>query len=254
MMESLKSVGYWNNHTYVRLNVKDYVEDFCGWNPLKELIAYAGSDRNQAFITALFLTGGRVSETLALAKDNFEVRQNEGVIIVRNMKLLKRYKKLSETVDSLGHRRWITERLVKTRKPFPIVAREPYTPILLEWLNKTEGLLFRSPYKTGFPLSRSWAYKFIRNLDKELPEQLKRQLGLDKPVMKDGKKVRDKLHLWLHWFRSQRASQLVTDYGYEVIDLIGYFNWERYDTALRYAKKGWRGLASKMLSAQVTYT
>jgi hypothetical protein len=44
----------------------------------------------------------------------------------------------------------------------------------------------------------------------------------------------------------------VLDYGYEVVDLIDYFTWEKYDTALRYAKKGWRGLAAKM-QGPITY-
>jgi hypothetical protein len=46
---------------------------------------------------------------------------------------------------------------------------------------------------------------------------------------------------------------LVSDYGYEAVDLIDYFSWEKYETALHYAKKGWRGLAAKMLPAKTTY-
>jgi len=247
-------VGYWLNHDYYRLSVKDYVEEFCGWTALKQLIVdYATQGRDQAFLTTLFLTGGRVSEVLALQKTNFEVREPEGLILVRNMPLLKRYKKLSK--DEEG--KWITQKLVKTRKPFPIRLAEPLTPILLEWLEKNEGLLFPSPYKIGFPLSRHWAYHLIRVLDSQLPRDLKEELGLNKKFIKtvEGKQVEiaDVLHLWLHWFRSQRASQLVSDYGYEVIDLIDYFSWLRYDTALTYARKGWRGLAAKMQVAQVTY-
>jgi len=246
--------GYWSFNKYYRLNVKDFIEEFCGWQPLKDLVGYASPDRDQGFIVALFLTGGRVSEVLALTRQNLEIRQAEGLIIVRNMNLLKRYKKLSESVDAQGKRRWVTERVEKKRKPFPIMMREPLTPILIEWLNKTQGLLFPSPYKLGFPLSRFWAYKLIRNLDNQISSELREDLGLNKPFVKDGKKISDRLHLWLHWFRSQRASQLVNDYGYEVIDLIDYFSWERYDTALTYARRGWKGLASKMQIAQVAYT
>jgi hypothetical protein len=67
------------------------------------------------------------------------------------------------------------------------------------------------------------------------------------------KKISSTLHLWLHWFRSQRASQLVRDYGFEVIDLIKYFSWEKYETALHYAQKGWKDLASKMQARKITY-
>ena len=248
-----EKVGYWSQNKYYRLNVKDYVEGFCGWKPLKELVGNVESERDQAFITDLFLTGGRVTEVLGLKHQNFDVREAERVIIVRGMKLLKRYKKLSETVDPEGKKHWTTQNLLKVRKPFPIVLMEPLTPILLQWLNRTEELLFPSLYKIGFPLSRFWAYKLIRRLDKAISNNLREDLGLNKPFIKEGKKISDRLHLWLHWFRSQRASQLVSDYGYEVIDLVDYFSWERYDTALTYARKGWRGLASKMLTAQVTY-
>lgn len=239
--------------SYYRLSVSEHVETFCGWDALKQLIEYAGSTRNKAFLTALFLTGGRVSEVLNLTRENFDVRLDEGLIIVRGMKLLKRYKKLTEKVDADGKRRWITEKVAKTRKPFPILLREPLTPILLEYLKQQSGLLFPSPYKTGKPLSRFWAYKLIRKIDREIPETLKANLGLNKPFIVEGRKVSDKLHLWLHWFRSQRACQLVNDYGFEVVDLIDYFTWEKYETALDYAKRGWRGLASKMLTAQTQY-
>ena len=246
-------VGYWASHDYYRLNVKDFVEEFCGWTPLKQLCDYAVPGRDQAFLTTLFLTGGRVSEVLALQKQNFEVREAEGLILIRNMPLLKRYKKLSATLNAEGHKKWVTQRLIKTRKPFPIRLAEPLTPILTGWLGKSQGLLFPSPYRIGLPLTRFWAYHFIRTLDSQIPESLRENLGLNKPFIKDGVTISDRLHLWLHWFRSQRASQLVSDYGYEVIDLIDYFSWERYDTTLTYARKGWRGLAAKMQIAQVTY-
>jgi hypothetical protein len=245
--------GYWSLNEYHRLNVKDYVEEFCGWKALTDLSSCATPGRDQAFLATLFLTGGRVSETLALKRENFEVRNHEGIVLVRNMPLLKRYKKLSETVNEEGKKGWITEKLSKNRKPFPIIIREPLAPIFLDYLGKAEGLLFPSPYKKGFPLSRFWAYKLIRKIDDRTPESLKEELGLNKPFVKNGEEICDRIHLWLHWFRSQRASQLVSDYGYEVIDLIDFFSWERYDTALTYARKGWRGLASKMQVAQVAY-
>jgi hypothetical protein len=74
-------------------------------------------------------------------------------------------------------------------------------------------------------LSRSWAYKQIIFIDPILPEELKESLGLNPPFVKEGVKVADKIHLWLHWFRSQRASQLVEDYGYELMDLLNWFSW-----------------------------
>jgi len=31
------------------------------------------------------------------------------------------------------------------------------------------------------------------------------------------------------WFRSQRSSQLVQDYGFEIIDLVDFFGWRKSD-------------------------
>jgi integrase len=242
--------GYWATHPYIRLNVKDYSEEWVGYQPLLELIELASQPREQAFLSALFLTGGRVSEVLALRKNNFEIRKRERVIVVRNMPLLKRYKKLSEVKDEEGRRKWVTEKLQKTRKPFPIPLKEPLTPYLLGWLDSLpneDNLLFESPYNVGKPLTRFWAYHVIRDLDNRLTPELRQKLGLDKPFVVDGKVVKDKLHLWLHFFRSQRACCLVSEYGFQLHDLIDWFSWEHIQTAMDYAKKGWRGLAEKML-------
>ena len=234
--------------------MKDYSEGWVGYQPLLELIELAGTPREQAFLSALFLTGGRVSEVLALKKSMFEIRKRERVIVVRNMPLLKRYRKLSEVKDEEGRRKWVTEKLQKTRKPFPIPLKEPLTPYLLNWIEawieaipEEDGLLFPSPYRVGKPLSRFWAYHVIRGLDNRLTPELRQKLGLDKPFVVDGKVVKDKLHLWLHFFRSQRACCLVSEYGFQLHDLIDWFSWEHIQTAMDYAKKGWRGLAEKML-------
>lgn len=42
---------------YHRLNVYDYVLEFCGWDAIQELIKYAGSPRNEIYLTALIKTG-----------------------------------------------------------------------------------------------------------------------------------------------------------------------------------------------------
>ena len=243
-------IGYWATHPYIRLNVRDYSEEWVGYTPLLELIEYTGSPREQAFLSALFLTGGRVSEVLSLRKNMFEIRKRERVIVVRNMPLLKRYRKIEETKDEQGKRKWITEKLVKTRKPFPILLSEPLTPILLSWIeaiSEEDGLLFPSPYKIGKPLSRFWAYYTIRRLDMAVSPELRQKLGLNKPFIVDGVKVKDNIHLWLHFFRSQRACCLVSEFGFQLHDLIDWFSWEHIQTAMDYAKKGWRGLAEKML-------
>jgi hypothetical protein len=197
--------------------------------------------------------------------------------------LEKRYRKLEEIIKKDGKKGWHTEGIKATRKQFPIFLAEPLTHIILEYLNQIaiikanseqqpnglEGeitqstathmvsrgvLLFPSPYKVGESLSRHWAYKLVRNVDRKIPEGLRENLGLNIPFIVDGKQIDDKIHLWLHWFRSQRASQLVRDYHYEIIDLLKYFAWTKYETALRYAQKGWMDLTVKMQTAHAVYT
>jgi len=255
-----RQIGYWALHPYVRLNVKDYSEEWVGYKPLLELVELAEKPREQAFLSALFLTGSRVSEVLSLRKSNFEVRQNEGLIIVRSMPLFKRYKKLGERISMVVKgqtiRKWVTQKLEKTRKPFPILLSEPLTPFLLSWIEgipEENSLLFPSPYKEGKPLSRFWAYRFIRKLDKAVPLELRQKLGLDKPLVIEGLKVKDNLHLWLHWFRSQRACCLVSEFSFQLHDLIDWFSWENVETALNYSKRGWRGLAERMLETKISY-
>lgn len=239
----MNKFGNWRK--YVRLNVEEFVEEWIGWEPLISLIGHAKNERNKAFLATLFLTGGRVTEVLSLRKENFEIREFEGLIVVRGMRLLKRYRKVGE-IEENGKKKWITEKLVKTRKPFPILLNEPLTHILLDWLDKVKTLLFPSPYNPGRPLTRFWAYKLIRKIDSTISENLREKLGLNKPFTINGERVSDRIHLWPHWFRSQRACQLVSDYGFQLHDLIDWFSWEHVETAMRYSKRGWRGLAQKM--------
>jgi len=273
--------GYWadhEHHPYYRLNVEDYIDEFCGWTALKELIGYIHSEVKKAFFITMFLTGGRVTEVLSLRKHNFEVLENEDVIKITQMHLLKRYKKLDSYVDSEGKNRWHTQKQMKFRKTFTIKRQEPFTKVLekyLDSIDNSNALLFPSPsfHHRAFnkahglplrrekedpeehPFTRQWAYLAIREVNKKIPRDLKHRLGLDREWLDDnGKKIADEIHLWLHWFRSQRASQLVSDYGFEVVDLVNYFDWKDIETALRYAKKGWRGLTEKMNKVKVHYT
>ena len=233
---------------YHRLSVSEFVESFCGWAALTELVGMAKSERDRAFLAALFLTGGRAREALSLSKSNFEIREADGLILVRNMPLEKRYKKVEQITKADGSLGWRTEKMLKFRKPFPIVLKEPLAPVLTGWIEKSSGPLFPSPYKPESPLSRHWAYHMIRELDEDLPVSLRERLGVNRPFVAEGVKLAPHIHLWTHWFRSQRASQLVENYNYATEELIDYFSWEHYKTALTYAKRGWRGLAAKMQS------
>ena len=221
-------MGYWSTHKYERMSVKAHVtEGFPGWQPLKELISLADSGRNRAFLICLFATGSRVSECLSLRSENFEVRPEEGIAIIRGAMLEKRYRKISQ----LEGGKWVTEKLSVKRKPFPLVLKEPLTAYLLEWVNSKDGLLFPSTY-TPRQLTWHWAYHLIRELDLAVQPDLRKKLGVKR--------------LWLHLFRSWRASQLASDYGLDLESLLDYFSWEHLGTAKRYSRLGWKGLAARM--------
>ncbi len=185
------------------------IESFCGWDYLLKLVKKCRLERNRALISALFETGGRVSEVLKLKKDNFIVQ--DPYIIVKAMPVMKRYKKIEEYIDKEGKKRWMTENKKATRT-FPIHLKEPLCPFLLNYIEKNET-------KMLFNISRIQAYRIIRGLDAEI---------------------------FPHWFRAQRASQLALEYGFDIHDLIDFFNWKNVQTAAHYSHMGWKGLANKM--------
>jgi len=133
------------------------------------------------------------------------------------------------------------------RSRFPIPLKEPLVPLMKTWVENTqEGFLFPSSYKPLMPLSRSWAYHLVRDIDAHAPEDLRKKLGFKRLFTKEGVKLPMPIYCWCHWFRSQRASQLVNDYGFRLFDLLGWFSWEHAKTAQVYAQRGWKSLADKM--------
>jgi len=229
---------------YFRLNVYDHIEEFCGWQPIEELIKYAGNQRNEMYLTCLFKTGGRAGEVLWLDTDNFVVDKRKKVLFCQNMKLEKRFRRI-KLEDGTVRR----EHVDAIRKKFPILLEETLTKELLEYLRAApEGALFRSPYKSHNPLTVSWGYTRIRKINDELPRPLFNSLGLNQPFIVKGKKVDNVLHLWQHWFRSQRARQLREDYDFSEAELMEYFSWLDMRTAIRYSAVGASKLAEKMRS------
>jgi hypothetical protein len=239
---------------YYRLNVYDYVDSFCGWEPMEELIKYGGSPRNELYLINLIKTGGRAGEVLGLDKENFSVIKNK-YILVKDMELEKRWHKI-KMPDGTSKR----EHMEAIRKPFPMLLKEPLSQDLLDHLESVkEGPLFLSPYKHHKELTVSWGYKLIRSINDELPRPLFNRLGLNRPFFKkqlnpatntlEMIQIKDVIHLWQHYFRAQRASQLKAEYEFSEADLMEYFGWLDYKTALHYSKLGAGNLAKKMLKA-----
>ena len=111
---------------------------------------------------------------------------------------------------------WDTELKIGYRT-FPFPKSEPLVPILKEQLEKLDDdKLFRFKYDT--------TYREVTDIGRQL-------------------------NTWIptHWFRAQRASQLVWDYGFAEHDLTEWFVWRDYPTAFTYARKGYKGLAAKMM-------
>ena len=231
------SRSVWGKDSVLKRELKRHsveldVKSFCGWNRLNEIVECARgigykADRNVGFISALFECGGRVSETLLLKPSMFTVYKGctPKLIMVENMPLLKRYKKLGDFLDDKGDRHYKTERINATRD-FSFRADEPLVKPMVEWIihvldNKQEWL-FPSPY-TDKPLTRKWAYQFI--------DKIGAKIGIE---------------IYPHWFRAMRASQFASEYDFREASLLEWFQWEKWETAKKYAKLGPLGLAKKM--------
>jgi integrase len=188
----------------------EVIETFCGWDYLLDTVNRCDRIRDKALISALFETGGRVSEVLSLEKKHFAL-DDPDYIVVKAMPIFKRYKKIGEYTDEQGRRRWKTTK-TKGYRTFPIPRREPLVPYLLDYLDlcKSDRL---------FNISRVHAWRIITKINPDV---------------------------FPHWFRAQRASQLAVEYGFDVHDLVDFFDWKSLPMALHYSRMGWKGLAAKM--------
>lgn len=214
------------------------VEEFCGWDFLGRMVELCKRERDRALLASAFLTGGRINEVLRLKKEHFDLSSDPNLIVIRAMPVSKRFEKVGEVAKwkCLGHckRRWAGQpdpqyferhKLVEYKgwitrpkeayRTFVFPKTEPLVPLLINWLDGRNGL---------FDIGYDYAYKAVTALGV--------QLGTWIPT---------------HWFRAQRASQLALEYNFDARDLAEFFKWRDYAMALRYASKGWRGLAMKMV-------
>ena len=236
------------NTAYHRLNVETYVKKFCGWEPLEEMLKYTERERDTFFFASLIKTGGRATEVLGLTKQNFII--DDSFVVVTNMQLEKHYMKIPKPLP--GQK--TTEKIYAIRNDFSMPIKEPLSKELIHGIELAkEDILFPSPYKrdTPKPISRIRMYQLIRQLNDKLPAQLRKELGLTVPFMNHTRteKISNEIHLWLHWARSQRASQLAGEYNFSEGDLLEWFGWKDIKTATRYAHKGYAKLGAKMLSS-----
>ena len=227
----MSRVGWWANHDYVRRSVEKDVTRFVGWTRLHELIAEVPQynfKRNQALFVTTFLTGGRIEEVLQLRKSNFKVNKDTQEIIVNDMRLLKRYEKLGEYLEWVDEKptnklsrlfkfdqdknkffrnRYETESKEEIRREFRFATTEDMAEILLNWLEMAQDYLFVG-YRDDH-LGYDMAYKIITTTG-----------------------------VYPHWLRAQRASCLISEYGWKMEMMMEWMGWEELTTARHYAKYG----------------
>lgn len=231
----------WGPHSFRKLefhkhSVDKDVKSFCGWETLNKIIETSmtvgsNSTLNAGFIATLFETGCRVSEALALKANMFSVYKGcqPRLVLVKDMPLLKRYKKTEGYVDAKGKTRYKTER-INALRDISFRADEALVKPMIEWLipawkslESVDDWLFPSPLDPSKHISRKWAYLMISKTGDKL--------GME---------------LWPHWFRAMRASQLASEYDLAEASLLEWFEWTKWETAKKYTKFGVLGLAKKM--------
>jgi len=273
VMKTVKGKRKWEN--YYKRSLVD-VPPFIGWDKLLSLIDACNEidydiyhrhlrERDKGLIACLFETGGRIGEVVTLAKANFDF-SHKRYCIVSDMLLEKRYEKTGSYIEilkeeptgafaklytpylhpetgkqQLKRKRWrttITSDKVlrlRIRQPFPIMKSDPLYPIMEQYVKHSHSeLLFPSSKlrknKTRF-MTTTNAWIILNRIQKITGIQI-----------------------WNHWFRSQRASQLKNEYGFDSDDRMDWFNWLSDPTAALYPKTSALEMATKMLKVKANIT
>jgi len=214
----------------------DEVEGFCGWEFLLSLTTVFDSPMYMGFIATLFETGGRISEVLQLTKTHFNLNVHPRVVVVEHMPVLKRYEVVEKQPDPSKKRgfKWVTEKK-RDYRFFPIKRDEPLVPYMLKWLED-------APSKRLFGFSRVNAFLKLRRageiLNRSIP--FTRHRSRDRPLKSS--------EIFPHLLRAERASQLASEYSFDVYGLRQFFGWKprKLDMAEKYASLDWKGLARRM--------
>jgi integrase len=231
-------------------------------------------------IIAAFLTGCRISEILMSHVENFIIEDE--YIRVTGLPLLKRMKKTqtitdilyeppqgpnaekyhySKNLDAFIRIKWETEPEIAVRQDFPIPRWEPFVNLLIHWIKQApEG---PGGYKWLFPTSK----EPTREESSGIQLWIQQEFGLEARAWVSPERVYQKIraigervnakqvlghNLYDHWFRSQRASQLGTEYEFREPHLNRFFGWaggwttSRQSMAARYARTGFSDLWDRM--------
>jgi integrase len=110
-------------------------------------------------------------------------------------------------------------------RTFPVLLSSPYTKVMMEAVNDTEM------GERIFPYGRHWMYKKFCAIDREEGE-------------KHGP-------WWIHRVRAEKATSLVLDHGFGVLELMKFFNMQKTETPTFYAKLSPQDLINKILKGEV---
>jgi len=232
---------------YYRLSIKELKPEFTGWDHYIRLIEQLQRDEDKVFFATMFELGCRIREVLGkrnpekpedwlsppLKRSNFLFTKPNRLIAI-DVPILKRYEKLDHKIirkrmippdvypshiklwhlaeDGMYERKvWTTKRRNDKRRVEMLITEPLLQLYVIPYVKKTSGILFEMSY--------DYYYQLCRKMN---------------PLEDDYPKVPE--HIFPHWWRSQRACQLASEYGYSLHQLIEFFEWKDLETAQLYAK------------------
>jgi len=188
-----------------------------GWSALEQAIRRIEGyfpERNRALAAVLFLGGFRVSEVVGVPGQlpglrAGQVRVVGDFIVLENVCVLKKWR-YTDAYDEYGRR--VRERVLEyTTRAFPV--DEPLVPYFMDWVWTVRRSVI-DPEKAGelelFPVRRKHVWRIIRKYT----------------------------GFWPHFFRAERAIQLVVEYGWSDSQLRSFFKWTNVKTIATYASLG----------------
>jgi len=230
---------------------------------------------DKAIQATAFLTGSRISEVLMAHADNFSVEGD--FIICKDLPVLKRFSKIASEVEYLdkpgggeiipkGYTwsktygafvkiKWVTDARLDIREDFPIPLWEPFIDILEERIREAKP--GPGGYRWLFPSSSLPSRVESKGVQKWILERF----GLDARAWISPERAYQKvrtigerqgLHIFNHWFRSQRATMLNHYYRFNEQLLHRFFSWAggwattRPSMGALYARTGIEELTEKM--------
>jgi integrase len=175
------------------------VSTFCGWNRLDQFIEKCPTSTRLLALT-LWNTGGRICEALNMRKSMISY-PNKNNILVSGMAVEKKWIYLKVKNDK-GETVDKIPQKIPTVRNFPINRSEQFVE---PWLQELKYVRDDQLFSFG----RVNAWRKIVNVDSEW---------------------------WPHRFRTERASQLVKEYGFEIPQLFQWFGWSSVREAAGYVR------------------